>query len=37
MHPKQGILTIDPMLLKDDEHVATVVPSSTKTPAQRLE
>ena len=37
MHPKQGILTIDPMLLKDDEHVTTVVPSSTKTPAQRLE
>ena len=37
MHPKQGILTIDPALLKDDEPVTTVVTSSDKTPAQRLE
>ena len=37
MHPKQGILTIDPALLKDDEHISNVIPSTTKTPAQRLE
>ena len=37
MHPKQGILTIDPSLLKDDEPVTTVVSSTDKTPAQRLE
>ena len=37
MHPKQGILTIDPALLKDDEHIANVVSSPAKTPAQRLE
>ena len=37
MHPKKGVLTVDPALLKDDDHVATDVSSSTKTPAQRLE
>ena len=37
MHPKKGILTIDPALLKDDEKIKTEVPSSAKTPAQRLE
>ena len=37
MHPKQGILTIDPMLLKEDEHITTIVSSTDKTPAQRLE
>ena len=37
MHPKQGVLTIDPALLKEDDHVANVVSSSDKTPAQRLE
>ena len=37
MHPKQGILTIDPALLKDDEDIETVVSSSDKTPAQQLE
>ena len=37
MHPKQGILTIDPMLLKDDAPVKNVVTATDKTPAQRLE
>ena len=38
MHPKQGVLTIDPALLKDDDNnTATNVSSSAKTPAQRLE
>lgn len=38
MHPKQGVLTIDPALLKDDDdNVATSVSTSAKTPAQRLE
>ena len=37
MHPKRGILSIDPALLKDDDTVTTSVASSTKTPAQRLE
>ena len=38
MHPKkQGILTIDPALLKDDDHITTEASSSAKTPAQRLE
>ena len=36
MHPKKGILTVDPALLKDDDHIATKS-SSDKTPAQRLE
>jgi len=37
MHPKQGILTIDPALLNEDEHISNVLSSPTKTPAQRLE
>ena len=38
MHPRQGILTINPALLKDDDnHVTTVDVSTSKTPAQRLE
>ena len=37
MHPKQGILSIDPALLNDDDRTATAVSSSAKTPAQRLE
>ena len=37
MHPKRGILSIDPALLKDDDTVTAGVASSTKTPAQRLE
>ena len=38
MHPKQGILTIDPALLRDDDNIATNGSSdSNKTPAQRLE
>jgi len=38
MHPKKGAVTIDPALLKDDDHHAsTGVSSQTKTPAQRLE
>lgn len=37
MHPKQGIITIDPALLNDDENVAPRVTSQGKTPAQRLE
>ena len=37
MHPKQGVLTIDPALLKDNDNVVTEVSSSDKTPAQRLE
>lgn len=37
MHPKKGILTIDPALLKDDDNIDTSVSTSTKTPAQRLE
>ncbi len=36
MHPKHGVLTIDPALLKDDDIIKTDV-SSSKTPAQRLE
>ena len=35
MHPKQGVLTIDPALLKDD--IEPPVPATSKTPAQRLE
>ena len=37
MHPKQGILTVNPALLKDDDNITTNVSSSSKTPAQRLE
>ena len=38
MHPKQGVLTIDPALLKDDDDITPVASTSaTKTPAQRLE
>ncbi|MBO4722685.1 MAG: short-chain fatty acid transporter [Muribaculaceae bacterium] len=37
MHPKQGVLTIDPALLKDNDNIVTEVSSSDKTPAQRLE
>ena len=37
MHPKRGILSIDPALLKDDDNITTSTSSSTKTPAQRLE
>ena len=37
MHPKQGVLTIDPALLKDDDTAAASSQSTTKTPAQRLE
>ena len=38
MHPKQGVLTIDPALLRDDDNnTETNVSSSAKTPAQRLE
>ena len=38
MHPKQGVLTIDPALLRDDDNnTETNVFSSAKTPAQRLE
>ena len=38
MHPKQGVLTIDPALLKDDDNtLATDVTTSAKAPAQRLE
>ncbi len=38
MHPKQGVLTIDPTLLRDDDNnTETNVSSSAKTPAQRLE
>ena len=37
MHPKQGILTINPALLKDDDNIVTEVSTSGKTPAQRLE
>jgi short-chain fatty acids transporter len=37
MHPKQGILTIDPALLKEEDHIATEVVAQAKTPAQRLE
>ena len=37
MHPKQGVLTIDPALLKDNDNIVTEVSSTTKTPAQRLE
>ena len=38
MHPKQGVLTIDPALLKDDDTPVTSSDStSAKTPAQRLE
>ena len=37
MHPKQGVLTIDPALLKDDDTGAASSQSTTKTPAQRLE
>ena len=38
MHPKQGILTIDPALLNDDDDNNTASASApVKTPAQRLE
>jgi short-chain fatty acids transporter len=37
MHPKQGAITIDPALLKDDDNIVTDISSSAKTPAQRLE
>ena len=38
MHPKQGILTIDPALLNDDDDNNTATASApVKTPAQRLE
>ncbi len=38
MHPKRGIVTISPLLLKDDDgNVAPAVTSTDKTPAQRLE
>lgn len=39
MHPKQGVFTVDPTLLNDDDNrVATGgATSSDKTPAQRLE
>ena len=37
MHPKKGVLTINPALLKEDDIIETDVSSSTKTPAQRLE
>lgn len=37
MHPKQGILAIDPALLKEDDKVTTDVSYSSTTPAQRLE
>lgn len=39
MHPKQGILTIDPALLKDNngDDKASASASTDKTPAQRLE
>lgn len=37
MHPKRGILSIDPALLKDDDNATTSTSTSTKTPAQRLE
>ena len=37
MHPKKGVLAINPSLLKDDDDIVTTVPGSDKTPAQRLE
>ena len=37
MHPKQGVLTIDPSLLRDDDPVVTATTGSAKSPAQRLE
>ena len=37
MHPKQGILTVDTALLKEEENASTIIPSTEKTPAQRLE
>lgn len=37
MHPKKGVLTVDPALLKDDDHIPADTSSSAKTPAQRLE
>lgn len=39
MHPKQGILTIDPAVLKDDDNIAAANDAcpSDKTPAGRLE
>ena len=37
MHPKQGVLTIDPALLKDNDNITTEVSIPAKTPAQRLE
>ena len=37
MHPKQGILTIDPALLCDDDHIVPPASPTPKTPAQRLE
>ena len=37
MHPKQGILTIDPALLKDNDDNTPTAASTAETPAQRLE
>lgn len=37
MHPKQGVVTINPALLKEDENITTDVSTFAKTPAQRLE
>jgi short-chain fatty acids transporter len=37
MHPKQGILTVERSLLKDDDNTVTDNAESPKTPAQRLE
>ena len=36
MHPKQGALTIDPALLKDDVPIVTDAPAVAKTPTTRL-
>ena len=37
MHPKQGILTVERSLLKDDDNTVTDNAESPKTPAQQLE
>ena len=37
MHPKKGVITIDPALLKDDDNAKAEVSTTSKTPAQRLE
>ncbi|MBR6284652.1 MAG: short-chain fatty acid transporter [Muribaculaceae bacterium] len=37
MHPKKGVITIDPALLKDDDNAKTEVSTTSKTPAQWLE